>query len=224
MDSFTEPACSWMCWPTFWQTRGPEQCLQLTFPASCSTSHLASCFMHWFTDVFFRTFASGLHCPEVPMVCALAATILAAWTSMLPRAQRHASRSVCIGKFPKFFLLMTFTTWVFHVCQKHFMNSETSTTRLHLLANRNPCAIFPTCLRVRCATFESSKLGPVQLKTGVHFGTLILLSLKTLFLLWPRMGGPFWSPILGAHGSGLCDRTWGLWHTVSEQHLCQQNI
>ena len=106
------------------------------------------------------------------MVCALAATILAAWTSMPSRAQRHASRSVCIGKLPKLFLLMTFTTCVFHVCQNHFMISETRTTRSVLLANRNPCAIFPTFLRVRCANFESSKLGPVQLKTG----------------------GPFWNP------------------------------
>jgi hypothetical protein len=130
---------------------------------------------------------------------------------------------VCIGKFPKLFLLMTFTTCVFHVCQKHFMNPETHPIRSVLLANRNPCAIVLTCLRVHFATFESSKMEP-QLKLGVHFGTLILLSLKTLFLLWPRMGGPFWSPILGAHGSGLCDRTWGLWHTVSEQHLFEQNF
>jgi hypothetical protein len=35
---------------------------------------------------------------------------------MPSRVQSQASRSVCIGKFPKLCLLMTFTTWVFDVC------------------------------------------------------------------------------------------------------------
>ena len=67
--------------------------------------------------------------------------------------------------------------------------------------------------------FESSKMEPVQLKPGVHFGTLILLSLKTFLLLWLRMGGPFWCPDLGVHGSGFCDCRWGLWHTISHRQL-----
>ena len=62
-----------------------------------------------FMRVFSHMFVAGSNSPEVLMVCALAATIIAASLSMHLVFERQVSLSLRTGKLPKQCLLLTST-------------------------------------------------------------------------------------------------------------------